>query len=150
MAVEPTRFDRDLPVLETVIQLLEEQGYPGAFVQVSQIAERSGIDAHTVMAALSAMQHTYVSLHLVFAGGDPYPQMVSGVTAEARRVVGQWQTPDAVTDRLLAALNEAAEHEEDPAKRSRLRSAADAVTGIGRDVLVNVITAAATGAIPHH
>ena len=150
VTVEPTWFDRDLPVLETVIQLLEELGRPGAFVQVQQIAERSGIDAHTVLAALAAMEHTYVTLNLVLAGGNPNPQMVSGVTAAARRAVGQWPSPESMTDRLLAALDSAAEQEEDPARKSRLRSAADAVAGIGRDVLVNVITAAATGAIPHH
>ncbi len=89
VAVTPTWFDRDLPVLNTVIEILEERGRPGAFVLVREIAERSGIDAHIVFAALAAMEHTYVTLNLVLAGGDPNPQTVTGVTAEARRAVGQ-------------------------------------------------------------
>jgi hypothetical protein len=87
---------------------------------------------------------------MVMAGGDPNPQMVSSVTADARRAVGQWPSIDTLSDRLVAALQDAAEHESDPLKKTKLRSAADAVTGMGRDIFVGVVTAAATGALPHH
>jgi len=150
MSVEPTWFDRDLPVLETTIALLEERGYPGAFVQVREIAERSGIDPGLVLTALAAMEHEYVSLRLLLSGDDPNPQMVTGVTAEARRAVGQWPSPETMADRLLAALETTVEQEDDPVRKGRLRAAADAVAGIGRDVLVSVLSAAATGALPHH
>lgn len=150
MSVAPTWFDRDLPVLEATISLLEERGHPGAFVQVREIAERSGIDAGVVLTALAAMEHEYVSLNLVLAGGDPNPQMVTGVTAEARRAVGQWPSPETMADRILAALETTVEQEEDPVRKGRIRAAADAVAGIGRDVLVSVLSAAATGALPHH
>lgn len=124
-------------------------GHPGV-VQVSQIAERSGIESATVFAALLAMQGEYVQLDMVLAGGDPNPQMVTRVTAGARRAVGQWPTIDTFSDRLVAALRDAAEHESDPVKKTKLRSAAEAVTGMGRDIFVSVVTAAATGALPHH
>ncbi len=149
VAVTPTWFDRDLPVLEATIQLFEELGYPG-IVQVRRIAERAAMDPSTVFAALVAMQYEYVTLRLVLAGGDPNPQMVSSVTPDARRAVGQWPSPENLSDRLVAALRDAVEHETDPVKKTKLRSAADAVAGMGRDILVGVVTAAASGAIPHH
>ncbi len=149
MSVTPTWFDRDLPVLETTIQLFEEMGHPGA-LQVRQIAERCGMEAAAVFAALLAMQHEYVTLNLVLAGGDPNPQMVTGVTADARRAVGQWPSVDTLSDRLVAALQEAAEQESDPVKKTKLRSAVDAVTGMSRDIFVGVVTTAVTGALPHH
>ncbi len=150
MSVAATWFDRDLPVLEATISLLEERGYPGALVQVREIAERSGIEPGVVLTALAAMEHEYVSLNLVLAGSDSNPQMVSGVTAAARRAVGQWPSPETFADRLLVALETTVEQEEDPVRKGRLRTAADPVAGIGRDVLVSVLSAAATGALPHH
>jgi len=148
VAVTPTWFDRDLPVLEATIQLFEEMGHPGV-VQVAQIAERTRIEPPAVFAALVAMQDEYVTLRMVM-GGDPNPQMVSGVTADARRAVGQWPSIDTFSDRLVAALRDAADNESDPVKKNKLRSATDAVTGMGRDIIVGVVTAAASGALPHH
>jgi hypothetical protein len=149
MPVKPTWFDRELPVLEATIQLLEERGSPGAVVRVGQISERCGIEPSKVLTALASMQPEFVSLLLV-ESDEPNSQMVETVTGAARRAVGQWPSPETMSDRLLAALNEAVEQESDPTKRSRLRAAADAVAGIGRDVLVNVFSTAATGAIGHH
>ena len=91
-----------------------------------------------------------MSLRLLLTGGDPKSQMVTGVTAEARRAVGRWPSHETMAARLLAALEAAVEQEEDPVRKGRLRAAAEAVAGIGRDVLVSVLSAAATGALPHH
>ena len=148
--MEPTWFDRELPVLEATIQLFEERSYPAGLVRVGQIAERSGMDSLTVLKALIAMNPTYVSLHLVSAGEGPDPQIVKSVTTAARQAAGQWPSPETMSDRLLSALSSAADREGDPVRKGHLRAAADALTGIGRDVLVNVMSAAATGAVAHH
>ncbi len=50
--------------------------------------------------------------------------------------------------RVMPLSNSKQSH--DPVRKGRLRTAADAVAGIGRDVLVSVLSAAATGALPHH
>ncbi len=149
MTVEPTWFVRELPVLEAVVELLEEPDHLGAFVQVSQIVERTGIDAHTVHSALTAMEPVYVTVQRVLSGGDPNLYMVTGITAEARRAVGQWPSPELMVDSFLMALASAVDQEVDHDKKSRLRSAFDAITAVGRDVLVNVITSALIGSGPY-
>ena len=74
----------------------------------------------------------------------PNPHSVRGITDEARRAVGQWPTPEAVADRIVAALLEAAEREPDRQKQTKLRAAAETLGSFGRDLLVNVAANVAT------
>ncbi len=143
MPVNTTWLTRDLPVLEATVDLLNELGHPGA-ITVSPIADRTHMSAQDVFDALLALQPEYVTLQMVLAGGDPNPQMVTGVTAAARRATGQWPSAEALTDRLLLALQQALDQETDATRKSKLRSAADALTGMGRDVLVAVVASALT------
>ena len=69
---------------------------------------------------------------------------IMGVTDEARQAVGQWPSPESLADRIIRELPDAAEREPDEAQRPRLRAAADALGGFGRDLLVNVIANVAT------
>jgi hypothetical protein len=59
-------------------------------------------------------------------------------------VVGQWPSAEAVADRIVAALVEAADREPDEGKRSRLRAAAETLGSFGRDLLVSVAANVAT------
>jgi hypothetical protein len=74
------------------------------------------------------------------ASPDPSVQVVSRVTAEARRVVGQWPTPESLSDQLVAALREASDRTTDAEQKSKLRAAAETLGGFGRDVLVGVVS----------
>jgi hypothetical protein len=145
MAVEPTWYGRDLPVLAATVSLLSEPGHAPA-VQVWQIAERVKWEPQDVFEALVALKDDYVVLQGAIRPG-PGAVMVVGVTSEARRAVGQWPTPENISARLLAALQEAADRESDPAQKSRLRTAAEAVAGIGRGVLVEVVAKVITAHI---
>ncbi len=66
--------------------------------------------------------------------------LVNGVTERGLREVGAWpDRADQLATHLIAALAEAAECEPEPDRRSRLRTAASGVAGVGRDVLTEVI-----------
>ncbi len=81
------------------------------------------------------------------AGGQPGPHRILGVTDAARRAVGQWPSAETWADRIVQALLDAADQEPDEAKRSRLRSAAESLGGLGRDVLVGVLSGGITEAM---
>ena len=149
MAVRSTWFDRDLPVLEAVVTIFEEEGGQGV-VTVRQIAERTGMDPQQVFSALLAMKDVYVGLRQVMAGGDPNPQMVTRVAPLARIATGQWPSPESFADRLVKALETASEEAADGSEKTMLRRAYEALSGMGRDVLVSVVSAAASGALGHH
>jgi hypothetical protein len=59
--------------------------------------------------------------------------------------VGQWPSAESLSDRLLVAMQDALDHESDPVRRAKLRSVTAALTGMGREVLVSVVSAAITG-----
>jgi hypothetical protein len=111
---------------------------------VGDIAERAGMDPNEVFRAVRALDGTYLELRMYAAGGRTTPHRVLQVHEEARRAVGQWPSPQAIADQIIRDLLEAAEREPDEAKRTKLRVAADAFGGFGRDLLINVIANVAT------
>jgi hypothetical protein len=60
------------------------------------------------------------------------------VSERARRELGAWPSAEALVDALAAAFAQAAEAEEEPAKKSRLRAVADGLGGAARDIAVGV------------
>lgn len=145
-SVESTWESRDLPVLDAIVRWFEEHP-PGAACAVRDIAEASGFDAMTVWKACRAMDGVYVDLRQVMAGGNPEPHHIQAVSAEARRLVGQWPSAVDYLDRLLVALEERAADMDDPEQRSKLRKAAEYLGGMSREVAVGVATAALGGAV---
>lgn len=134
--MESTWEKRDLPVLDTVVRLLDEGHF---IVAVRDIVAETGYDPATVDRALTALEGPFIAeYHQSMSGGDPNPWYVTQVTAEARRMVGQWPTPEALIDRLAEAFGEAAEHETDPQKQGRLREVATMIGQTGRDIAVEV------------
>jgi hypothetical protein len=73
-----------------------------------------------------------------------YPVYITNVSERARRQAGQWPTAESIADRLVAALNSAADREPDEEKRSWLRRTATWFAGAGRDFAVEVGGAIAT------
>jgi len=125
--------------------LFEEQANSG-LLTVREIAERSGMPVQTTWAALAAMKREFVDVEIV-GGGDPGNYFVTGVSDAARRAVGQWPSAETVADSLLDALSTAADSEQDPERKSKLRTAADAIGGVGRELLVSVVSSALTKSI---
>lgn len=63
------------------------------------------------------------------------------VYERARRELGSWPSGDELLHQLVAALSAAADEETEPEEKGRLRTAADVLGGMARDIAVNVISA---------
>jgi hypothetical protein len=111
----------------------------GVMLRCEEVANLAGRDATDVHRALKTLEPTYVRL----ASGLGRPS-VRGVTDQARRVVGQWPSPEVWVDRLAQALREAAERESDPERQGRLRAMAEGLGGFARDVAVGVLSGGIT------
>ena len=141
--MESTWETRELPVLEAVVRYFDENS--GVLLpQISDLAEITGRDPIEVYRAAKALSPTYLRLSEVMSGADPNPHTVIAITDEARRAVGQWPSAEAVADRIVAALMEAADREPDERKRTKLRAAAETLGSFGRDLLVNAAANVAT------
>lgn len=135
--MEDTWAARDLPVLDAVVSLLDED-VMGAGPEGAEIAERARLPLDDVGAALLALKDEF--LYLQTPGGGPGAWFVSRVTGDARRTVGQWPTGESLIDRLAAGVAEAAEREPDPERKRTLKAVAGGLGGMARAVAVNVAT----------
>lgn len=142
--MEPTWYSEDLPVLEATVELIDHHAGKQA-ITVGMVAERLGTDAETVWASLRRLKGEYVQVTVLLTGGNPNPYLISGVTPAARRAVGQWPSADVLADRLVSALEAAAQKATDEVQRSKLKAVSDAMAGLGKEVLVQLITRVATG-----
>lgn len=139
--MEDTWTTRELPVLDAVVRYFDGE-FDGVIPSAQTFADRLGMDPEQVARAVMALAPTYLVLARTMGG--PESLGIQGVTDEARRAVGQWPTAEGIVDRLAQGLLDAAEHEPDEQKRSRLRSIAEGLRGFARDVAVGVISNAAT------
>jgi hypothetical protein len=135
--VEDTWFSRDLPVLDAVVTLLDQPG--SIMAQVREIAAHAGMDEFEVARALEAMDGTYVDFEQFATGGRPGSWRVRRVSADARRAVGQWPTPENVVARLAEAFSAAAEREPDPDRRGKLRAIGGFLADTGKDFAAEVV-----------
>jgi hypothetical protein len=143
MAVmESTWESRDLPVLNAVVTLLEQ---PGAFeATVGDIAAHTGIKPADVDKSIEALEGVFVSeYHRMQTGADPTSWAVTRITPAARQAVGQWPSADSLLTQLINGLNDAADHEPDPERKSRLRAVASGLGGsvwdVAKDIIARVI-----------
>jgi hypothetical protein len=139
--MESTWEQRDLPVLDAIVRYFDEED-SAVIPDVATFAEITGKDPSQVGRAVRALSPRFIKTGPGLGGLTEVPIM--GVTDEARQVVGQWPTPEAVADRIVIALLDAAERESDERKRSKLRVAAETLGSFGRDLLINVAANVAT------
>ena len=136
--------DRDLPVLRAIVEHFDNP--KAGPLRWPDVADLSGVDVETAERALWALRRAeppYIEGQTV--DQEAAPIMVYGVTERAMVVAGQWPSPEAAVDELVATLAEAAEAEPDEDKRSKLKAAAQALGSVGRDIAIGW----ATGMIPH-
>lgn len=136
---------RDHPILIAAAQLLEEGRPP---ITSNAVAARAGVELQAAVRALLHLGRDHLEIRdsSTYDGPDCY---LLGITPDGLRVAGQWPTPETAVDRFIAALDEQIENTvEGTPRASRLRSLRDNVTGIGREVLVEVMGAVITGRIP--
>jgi len=147
MFVHDTWADRDLPVLDATVTLLE-QSY---MVTVTDIAASTGLDTGIVAKALETLDPVYVDFRKTTTGGDPRFWYVFKVTPEARRTVGQWPTAEALAGRLADELAAAARDETDAERQGLLAYAARLVGDTLREATVRAaahVLAPAFGGVP--
>lgn len=138
----------DLPSLKIIMRLMDE--YPGRIWTVEQITTYAPSDGFnlvnntTMSGAMTALARGgYVVVEQVGRRvGGTQPAIVD-ITEKAYRATGAWPSPEAVTDRLLAALGNLAEYSENPVERSAAKKALDGLGTFSRDTLVSVAGAAA-------
>ena len=67
------------------------------------------------------------------------------------QAVGGWPTgpADSMLDSLLAAVEQEIDDADDSTERTRLEQFRDAASDMGRELLLRVMTEAATGRLPH-
>jgi len=108
-------------------------------VAVGELAADTGLDTQTVGLALSALSRTgyLVTSPPKYSGSI----RVVSVTPKAYEATGLHPNPAAVTESLIALLNEAAERSDDPDERSKLVAVAKAAGNVGGQVLTNVLAA---------
>ncbi len=147
LLVHDTWNSRDLPVLDATVALLEQS----FMVTVTDIAEKTGFDPEVVAAALEALDPSYVDFRKTTTGGDPRFWYVYKATPEARRVVGQWPTAEALAGRLAEELAAAAAEEPDGERKGLLTYAARLVGDTLREATVRAagrVLAPAFGGVP--
>jgi hypothetical protein len=142
--MESTWEPRDLPVLDAVVRYFEERDPMDPRIpNVGTFAEITGLPVEEVYRAVRELEPTYLSID-DWQMDDLGALEIMGVTDQARRVVGQWPSPEVWVDRLVEALREAAEREPDPEKKGRLRAMAEGLGGVARDVAVGVLSGGIT------
>lgn len=147
LLVHDTWAVRDLPVLDATVALLEQS----FMVTVTDIATRTGLAPSDVATALEALDPLYVDFRKTTTGGDPRYWYVFKVTPEARRVVGQWPSGEALASRLAEELTAAAREEPDAERQGLLTYAARLVGDTLRDATVRAarrVLAPAFGGAP--
>ena len=131
-----TWTSRDLPVLRAIVDIYEETGSPMGPDAVETATE---FDAETVQAALRALdseEPPYISkLERVMTGDIIF---IGAPTGHARRAVGAWPTAETIADRLVKALDEAAEREPNPERKSWLSKTATYLGNAGRDLAIEI------------
>jgi predicted transcriptional regulator len=145
--VHDTWAARDLPVLEATVSLLEQS----FMVTVTDIAVRTGLEPSDVARALAALDPVYVDFRKTTTGGDARYWYVFKVTPEARRVVGQWPTAEALAGRLAEELSAAARRETDGERQGLMTYAARLIGDTLRDATVQAaaaVLAPAFGGVP--
>lgn len=86
--------------------------------------------------ALDSERPAYISkLEKVMTGDIIF---IGAPTGHARRAVGAWPTAETIADRLVTALDEAAEREPDPERKGWLRKTAAYLGNAGRDLAVEI------------
>jgi hypothetical protein len=135
--MDDTWLTRGLPVLDVVVGLLEEGSYA---VTVADITKRTGFEPMAVARSLDALKDPYLTEYRKLAtGGIPDSWFVTGVTPAARREVGQWPTAESLAERLAVAFAEAADVEQDPERKGRLRELARFLGETGKDLAAEII-----------
>ncbi len=136
---EDTWNNRDLPVLKAAVEIYDRTGRT---IKPREIEQACGLDEETVQRALRALnRESYFEKTTGSFGGGIL--LVGAPTAGALRVAGQWPTPEAQLERMVAALEAAANDEgRDDEERSRFRQAILTLRGTAYQLAIGALSGA--------
>ncbi|MCO7238694.1 hypothetical protein [Aeromicrobium sp. CnD17-E] len=138
-----TWHTRDLLVLRAAVRHIDATGEEA---RVHHLTQATGLDSEQVIRAARALDSAGIVSAVILDGGWGGPTQVEAIrrlSRQAYELSGAWPGPDSVADRLLATLQDVAEHGSDPVEKAKARKALDAMGSLGRDLLVSVAGAAA-------
>ena len=140
---------RELPILQSV---LRHKDAGKQMVDLHTVSEETGLEWAQVLTGVQALEAAsppyLVAEYIDTAQVGPVRGWVTTVHERARRELGTWPSPESIVDRLVEALSQAADAEEDPVKKGKARAAVDATGGFLRDVMVQAIGTQLGGAGP--
>lgn len=127
---------RDLPVLKSAVEIYDQTGRSPSAVE---LGAATGFDKDTVQRAIRALyREPYFEEGMTTWSGDTLA--VGPPTSAALRVAGQWPTPEAQLERMVAALETAANDEgRDDEERSRFRQAILTLRGAAYQVAIGAL-----------
>lgn len=133
---------RDYPVLREVARRIDAGGVG---VQAHDVAAALGMTQDDVERAAKALERRGLVICTWFMGGEgPDFDEVDG---QAYLLTGLHPDGDDAVSRLVDALRKAADQNNDPTERGKLRQVADQIGGLSRDVAAGVMTAVLTGGL---
>lgn len=138
--VPETWFSRALPVLTSIVARYETDG---GTVFSGHVVDDTGLDEGAVEQAARALERANY-FRASWDGGGGFD--VIEISERARREVGAWPTAEALTSRLLAAL-EAMATSPSEQERSGARRLLAAATGDGRAALAGAVGNLLAGAV---
>ncbi|WP_319449768.1 MULTISPECIES: hypothetical protein [unclassified Mycobacterium] len=127
---------RDLPVLRAAVELYDQTGRnPSA----AELGSACGFDKDTVQRALRALyREPFFEEGMTTWGGEILA--VGPPTSAALRLAGQWPSPEAQLERLVAALQAAADDEERPdEERNRFKQTALWLGGAASQIAIGAL-----------
>ena len=140
--IHETWTSRELPILRVALRHYEAGERP---VSLEVIRAETGLTADQVTIgaeALAVADPPY--LEVAFGGRAVGSRETNGditrVFERTRRDLGSWPTPENMLDGLIQALNSEADRASDDQK-TRLHAAAEALSGVARDIAIRVISA---------
>jgi hypothetical protein len=139
-----TWTNTDLPVLEAIVSQLDATpSEPVGLRELGKLTKLTETDLGRAMARLASASPPF------FEGVEidelTYPIFVTRIFERALQATGRWPSPETLVSGLVDALNQAADSENDPEKKSRLRQTAETLGGAALQVAI----AWASASIPH-
>lgn len=140
--MKDTWAGRDLPVLETIVELYD--AFPGP-VHPYRLSRKLGFDAETVNRALWALMGEDPPLIscMTRGPGGGVIQILS-ITAEARRRVGTWPTGDEFTQRLVTVIHQRIAHAPDETTKAMWVQGLQWVNAVGEDAVSEALNTGIT------
>jgi hypothetical protein len=129
---------RDLPVLQAVVDIYEDSGT--YLTRATAIERRTGLDPDMVQRALRRLNSQPSFFEKVVEASGGQIVMVGPPTADALRVAGAWPSPEQLLQRLINALETAADDDaRGPEERSKFRQAASYLGSIATQVAIGAL-----------